>query len=104
MVHAQIAYVDGVDSRRALEKDALHDLRSGVLGVLNLNAILLFEGSDHQRFARGIGMAPPDELSFLLGGVDQAFVFVLGSDPPLRNVRRRSHRNREEKEESYQNC
>src|SRR5919106_1752793 len=104
MVHAQIAYVDGVDSRRALEKDTLHDLRSRVFGVLNLNAILLFERSGHQRFARGIGMAPPDELSFLLGSVDQALVFVLGSDPPFGNFNSGGYRDRKEKEESYQNC
>src|ERR671912_200688 len=104
MVDAQITYVDGVNSRRTLEENALHDLRGRVLGVFNLNAILLLERSGHQRLARGIRMAPPDKLSFLFGFVDEALVFVLGSDPPLGNFNGRGYRNRGEKEESYQNC
>src|ERR671918_2396703 len=104
MVHAQIAYVDRVDLSGALEENALHDLRGRVFGVSNLDAILLLERSRHQRLARGIGMAPPDKLSFLFGAVDQALVFVIGADPPLGNFNGRGYRNRGEKEESYQNC
>src|ERR671918_1345172 len=103
MVHAQIAYVDRVDLSGALEENALHDLRGRVFGVSNLDAILLLERSRHQRFARGIGMAPPDKLSFLFGAVDQALVFVLGSDPPLGNFRSRGYCNREEKKDRCQN-
>src|ERR687892_358500 len=103
MVDAQITYVDGVNSRRTLEENALHDLRGRVFGVLNLDAILLLERSRHQRLARGIGMAPPDKLSFLFGAVDQALVFVLGSDPPLGNCGSGGYCNREEKKDRCQN-
>ena len=72
--------------RAAFEKNALDYLGGSVLGVLDLDAILLLEGPDHQRLARGIGMAPPDELSFFFGSTDQPVVFILGSDPPVGNL------------------